>query len=156
MTVLPINTNSTALFFTDDDLSTQGFCADTLTEDDVLMLARSALRQFDLTLSELEAYAGQYGLLIFTYTVSAQQRLWYFQDFELLLNAAAGIDMTGGSLYQWQDGWWLISHDPCDGALAEFAVEIKDTDHMPCRVKEYGELIIPTDTFSTLRKNFIN
>lgn len=162
MTIQPISAASAALYFSLTDLQERGFYSDELTDAEILHLTQQALNQTELTLDaplEIETYSDKHGLLIFVRVTAPLESVWSFDDFETLLTAAHSFSPGDpqGSLYQWNDRYWLVltRPDPQTNAhLSEFGCSETEDPYIHARLTEYGTLLLHKDTFSTLRKYF--
>lgn len=162
MTIQPISAASAALYFTSADLQEHGVHPDELTDEEILQLTQQALKQGDLSLDaplEIETYPNKCGLLIFVRTTKPLEMVWSFRDFETLLTAAhtlaAGDPL--GSLYQWDDRYWLVltrSDLQVNAHLSEFCSPASRDPYIHARLTEYGTLLLTGRVFSTLRAHF--
>ena len=162
MTIQPIRAASVALYLTPADLRERGVCPDALTAEHTLELARDAFRQAGLPLErllEIETYPDKCGVLVFVHISPAQQRVWRFEDFESLLEAAyvLGGDGPDGALYWWEDSCWLVlpaQEDGPDARLSEFADEETGDPYIHARLEEYGIPLLAEGTLAALRQYF--
>lgn len=162
MTIQPISAASMVLYLTPADLRQRGLCAEELTAEHTMELAREACRRAGLPLEgtlELETYPDQCGLLVFVHVSPPPQTVWWFSDFEALLGAAAALrdSSTDGSLYWWEDRCWLVLPGGETGAgarLAEFGEQEAGDPYILGRLEEYGVLLLPAHAPADLRRHF--
>lgn len=162
MTIQPISAASAALYFTLADLQKRGFHPDELTDEQILLLAQQALNQGKLALDaplEIETYPDKHGLLIFVRATAPQETIWAFDDFETLLTAAHALGEGDplGSLYQWNNRYWLVltrSDSQVNARLSEFSSPESQDPYIHARLTEYGTHLLTGHVFSTLRTHF--
>lgn len=162
MTIQPISAASVALYLTPADLRERGVCADDLNAEYTLELTRDAFRQAGLPLEgslEIETYPDKCGLLVFVHLSPARQTIWFFEDFESLLAAAAalGTDESDGALYWWNDRCWLVlpgRETDISARLSEFGSQETGDPYILSRLEEYGIPLLTANAPSALRKHF--
>ena len=158
MTIFSFGSDSTALFFTCNDLTEQGFCIDSLTEESTITLTRNALLQSDLTdlgALELDVYTSPCGLLVFAHRSCHEKFIWHFSDFEAVLSAAQVVnsDRINGSLYRLDQGLWLVVDKNCP-QFSEFGTETPDDGYILPLLQEHGVLLLPERALSFLQAHF--
>ena len=138
MTIQSINPTSVLLSLSREELQERGLRPDLLTRQQTEELAREclfALGRNDDSVLELESYPGEDHLLLFIHTTPA---VWRFPDGDTLLDAMAVFpELTGLSLYWWQNAFWLVGKG--SDALSEFAEPIRDDPLLGARLAEYAQ-----------------
>lgn len=162
MTIQPISSTSMALFLTPTDLHQRGIRSEELTNEHTLALIQEALCQAGLSPGgslEIESYPDKCGLLIFVHITSEVQSTWRFEDSEALLAAAATLEdeTVGGTLYWWEDHFWLIlprCSERIRALLSEFGTPETAAPYLSARLNEYGTVLLPANALSALCRYF--
>lgn len=161
MTIQPISAVSVALYLTPADLQERGICADELTDEHTLHLARDAFRQAGLPLDgllEIETYPDKCGVLVFVHICPTRQTVWRFDCDSLLAAIAAwGCNQSDGTLYWWDDHCWLVlpvHENDVSACLSEYADQETEDPYILARLEEYGILLVPRNALSILRQYF--
>lgn len=147
MTILPIGTNSAALFFSSGDLTQQGISAQHISKTDTAALIRRALHDSPLSLYgrlTLDVYPSPHGLLVFASAEVADREVWRFFDFESMLSALVSMTQVPADtlLYLLEGEWWLVLPG-CHPHLCEFAKEESDTPYITAWLEEHAAAISP-------------
>lgn len=147
MTILPIGTNSAALFFSSGDLTQQGISAEHISKTDTAALIRRALHDSPLSLYgrlTLDVYPSPHGLLVFARAEAADREVWRFFDFETMLAALHSIPQVPSDalLYPLEKEWWLVLPG-CHPHLCEFSAEETDTPYITSWLAEHAAAISP-------------
>lgn len=147
MTILPIGTNSAALFFTSGDLMEHGISIDSISGKDTAALIRNALHTSPLTLYgrlTLDVYPSPHGLLVFASADTREREVWRFFDFESMLAALRSMAEvpSDGLLYLHEGDWWLVLPD-CRPQLCEFAQEERGAPYITAWLEEHAVPISP-------------
>ncbi len=158
MTIFSFGADSTALFFTCSDLTEHGFCIDSLTEEDTVILTRNTLLQSDLSYSgvlELDVYTNPCGLLVFAHRSHQAKFIWCFPDFETVLSAVQTVNCShvNAALYRWGENLWLVM-DKNRPQFSEFGQDATGETYILPQLREHGVLLLPEGALSILQVNF--
>lgn len=160
MTIHNISPDSVAMFIGSGELEQEGLDVLSLDIESAAKFAREAFLKAGIAVSpgmEIDAFAGDCGILVFAQLVRNLPVFYRFFDFENLLSAASAAESgITGRLYLLDGAWWLCVTGGWEHSaiFSEFGERVPRDAAFSAVLRERGTCVFEEQAIDCFREKF--